>query len=180
MSAERTPLQRFADVLDKFIDRIGQVTGWFALALVLVMASNVLMRYVFRVGSVGMQELEWHLMAPVCMLGLSYAILRDGHVQVDVFYGHFPNRVKRFIDLLSMLAVTAIAGLLFWLAIPYVQQAYNIGEQSPDPGGLTNRWILKAIIPLGFVLLFIQSFAGLLKAWVAFVQNSSESSMKAV
>ena len=48
------------------------------------MAYNVLLRYFFRTGSVAMQELEWHLMAPICMLGLSYAILKDGHVQVDI------------------------------------------------------------------------------------------------
>ena len=77
-------LNAVADVLDTVIDRIGRVTGWCSLAIVLVMAYNVLLRYFFRTGSVATQELEWHLMAPICMLGLSYAILKDGHVQVDI------------------------------------------------------------------------------------------------
>jgi TRAP-type mannitol/chloroaromatic compound transport system permease small subunit len=176
--ASHSSLQRTARVLDVFIDRIGQVTGWFSLALVLVMAGNVLMRYLFRTGSVALQELEWHLMAPVCMLGISYALLRDGHVQVDVFYGRFSVKTQRFIDFISMLAVTLIAALLVWLSIPYVEQSWRIGESSPDPGGLTHRWILKAIIPLGFVLLTIQSFAATLKTWIAFVEGSETPAMK--
>lgn len=171
MSSKSTML-RTARAIDVVIDRIGQITGWFSLALVLVMASNVLMRYVFRTGSVALQELEWHLMAPVCLLGISYALLRDVHVQVDVLYGRFPIRTRRLIDLLSMIAVTLIAGLLFYLSIPYVEQSWRIGESSPDPGGLSHRWILKAIIPVGFALVFIQSVAATLKAWVAFVDGT--------
>ncbi len=159
-------LAAVADGLDTAIDRIGRVTGWFSFAIVLVMAYNVLLRYFFRTGSVAMQELEWHLMAPICMLGLSYAILKDGHVQVDILYGRFPERVQRIIQLVSTLLVVAVIAILLKLSIPYVLQSYSIGEKSPDPGGLTHRWILKAMLPLGFALLLVQSIAAMLRALV--------------
>lgn len=162
-----------ADGLDWLIDRIGRITGWCALAIVLVMAFNVLLRYLFRTGSVAMQELEWHLMAPICMLGLSYAILKDGHVQVDILYGRFPERVKRLIDAVSALLVVAVVIILLNLSLPYVMQSYAIGEKSPDPGGLTHRWILKAMLPLGFLLLAIQSFAALLRAVVRVIDPTA-------
>ncbi len=162
-----------ADALDWLIDRIGRITGWCALAIVLVMAFNVLLRYLFRTGSVAMQELEWHLMAPICMLGLSYAILKDGHVQVDILYGRFPDRLKRLIDLISAILVVAVVAILMDLSLPYVMQSYVIGEKSPDPGGLTHRWILKAMLPAGFLLLLIQSFAALLRAFVRLVDPSA-------
>ncbi len=167
-----TRLLRIADRLDTFIDRIGQITGWFALALVLVMSSNVLMRYVFRSGSVAMQELEWHLMAPICMLGLSYAILKDGHVQVDILYGRFPDGLKRIVDFVSAVLVVIVVAILLKLSIPYVMQSYAMGEKSPDPGGLTHRWILKAMLPLGFSLLLIQSVGAMLRALVPVIDPS--------
>ena len=160
-------LTGIAKALDTLIDRIGRVTGWCALAIVLVMAYNVLLRYFFRTGSVAMQELEWHLMAPICMLGLSYAILKDGHVRVDILYGRFPARMQRIIQFVSMVLLVLVVGLLLKLSIPYVMQSYNIGEKSPDPGGLTHRWILKSMLPIGFALLLIQSFAATLHALVA-------------
>ena len=76
------------------------------------MAYNVLLRYFFRTGSVAMQELEWHLMAPICMLGLSYAILEDGHVQVDILFGRFPERLRRVIEFISTVLVVVVIAIL--------------------------------------------------------------------
>ncbi len=162
-------LLKVADKLDWFIDKVGRITGWCAFGLVVVMAFNVLLRYFFRTGSVAMQELEWHLMAPICLLGLSYALLHDGHVKVDILYGRFPDRLKRLIDFISMVLVCAVIAFLIYVSIPYVEQSYSIGEQSPDPGGLTHRWMLKALLPIGFSLLLIQSVAAALRAFAAVV-----------
>jgi TRAP-type mannitol/chloroaromatic compound transport system permease small subunit len=166
-------LARVAGALDALIDRIGRVTGWCSFAIVLVMAYNVLLRYFLHTGSVAMQELEWHLMAPICMLGLSYAILKDGHVQVDILFGRFPKRVQRLIQFLSTVLVVVVIGILLKLSIPYVLQSYNIGEQSPDPGGLTHRWILKAMLPIGFTLLLIQSIAAMLRALIPIIDPTA-------
>ena len=163
-----------ANALDTLIDRIGRVTGWCSLAIVLVMAFNVLLRYFFRTGSVAMQELEWHLMAPICMLGLSYAILKDGHVQVDILYGRFPQRVQRIIQFISTVLVVIVIAILLKLSIPYVMQSYNIGEKSPDPGGLTHRWIVKAMLPAGFALLLIQSIAAMLRALIPLIDPTAQ------
>jgi TRAP-type mannitol/chloroaromatic compound transport system permease small subunit len=167
-------LAAIADGLDVFIDRIGRVTGWCSLAIVLVMAYNVLLRYFFRTGSVAMQELEWHLMAPICMLGLSYAILKDGHVRVDILFGRFPVRLQRIIQFISAVLVVFVIAILLKLSIPYVMQSYNIGEKSPDPGGLTHRWIVKAMLPLGFGLLLIQSLAAMLRAMIPILDPAAQ------
>jgi TRAP-type mannitol/chloroaromatic compound transport system permease small subunit len=167
-------LAAVADVLDTVIDRIGRVTGWCSLAIVLVMAFNVLLRYFFRTGSVAAQELEWHLMAPICMLGLSYAILKDGHVQVDILFGRFPPRLQRIIEFVSTVLVVIVIAILLKLSIPYVMQSYNIGEKSPDPGGLTHRWIVKAMLPAGFALVLIQSVAAMLRALIPILDPSAQ------
>lgn len=161
-------MKRVADQLDWFIDRVGRITGWCAFGLVCVMSFNVLLRYMFRTGSVAMQELEWHLMAPICLLGLSYALLHDGHVKVDILYGRFSPKLQRLVDVISMFLVCAVVAFLIYVSIPYVMQSYWIGEKSPDPGGLTHRWMLKALLPLGFLLLLIQSFAAFLRALIAY------------
>lgn len=168
-----TTLRRIADLLDMAIDKIGRITGWCAFALVCLMAFNVLLRYFFRTGSVAMQELEWHLMAPICLLGLSYAMLHDGHVKVDILYGSFPQRLQRAIDLVSMILVSVVVGILMYLSFAYVEQSYRIGEVSPDPGGLTHRWMLKAMLPIGFALLLVQSIAATLRAFIALVDPSA-------
>jgi TRAP-type mannitol/chloroaromatic compound transport system permease small subunit len=69
--------------------------------------------------------------------------------------------------------VVLVIALLFKLSIPYVLQSYNIGEQSPDPGGLTHRWIVKSMLPIGFGLLLIQSTAAMLRALIPIIDPSA-------
>jgi TRAP-type mannitol/chloroaromatic compound transport system permease small subunit len=132
--------------------------------IVVLMATNVLLRYGFSIGSVWAQELEWHLLAPLILFGMSYAMLHGEHVRVDVLYAKFGERRKLWIEVLSQVLCILISAAIIWFSIQYVQQAYVIDERSPDPGGLTHRWVLKALIPLGFSFLILQCVASLLAA----------------
>jgi len=151
----RTGIERVTDVL-------GRATSWLALVIVVLMATNVLLRYGFSIGSVWAQELEWHLLAPLILFGMSYAMLHGEHVRVDVLYAKFGERTKLWVELVSQVLCILISLVIVWLSIKYVQQAYAINEQSPDPGGLTHRWVLKALIPLGFGFLVLQCVASTL------------------
>jgi TRAP-type mannitol/chloroaromatic compound transport system permease small subunit len=157
-------LIQIADRLDAIIEWIGRIAAWSSLALVLLMAHNVLLRYFFRTGSVALQEMEWHIMAFLVLVCMCYTTLKDGHVQVDILFARFPERVKRIIVFISCTLMVIVAALLLELSIPYVMQSYSIGESSPDPRGLPNRWMLKALMPLGFALLLLQSFSVWLRA----------------
>jgi len=152
--------------IERFIDRVGRATSWLALAIVLLMASNVILRYLFSVGSVWSQELEWHLLAPLILFGIAYALQKGEHVRVDVAYTHFTPQNKERVNLLSALLCLAISVIVIWLSLKYVEQSWVIGEKSSDPGGLTHRWVLKALIPVGFVLLALQSIAEVVKSWL--------------
>jgi TRAP-type mannitol/chloroaromatic compound transport system permease small subunit len=47
---------------------------------------------------------------------------------------------------------------------PFVTNAFDYAETSPDPGGLPYRFVLKAAIPVGFGLLLLQGVASILRA----------------
>ena len=148
--------------IERVIDVLGRATSWLALVIVVLMAVNVLLRYLFSYGSVWAQELEWHLLTPLILFGMSYALLHGEHVRVDVLYARFSPRAKLWIDVLAALLGIAISAAIIWLSLKYVQQAWAIDEKSPDPGGLPYRWALKALIPIGFAFMALQSLAVLL------------------
>ena len=153
------------NAIERLVDWIGRTTAWLALVIVLLMATNVVLRYLFSYGSVWAQELEWHLLAPLILFGIAYALLKGEHVRVDVLYAGFTERNKERVNLVSAVLCLAISVIVVYVSIHYVQQAYVINEQSADPGGLTHRWVLKAMIPAGFVLLALQSIAEIVKSW---------------
>ena len=72
--------------------------------LALVMGANVLLRYGFSIGSVWTQELEWHIMVPICLFGMSYALRHGEHVRVDVLFQYFSPRNKHLVDVITATA----------------------------------------------------------------------------
>jgi TRAP-type mannitol/chloroaromatic compound transport system permease small subunit len=165
---------RTARLLGRTIDVIGQAAAWLMLALVLLVAGNVLGRYLLGISSVAAQELEWHLLVPIALLGMAYGIRRGGHVRVDVFYEHFGPRLQASVDLLTALLTLLFAVVAIQLSIPYAEQAYRIGEGSPDPGGLPHRFIIKSCLPLGFLLLALQAVQMTLESGLRLTGHSIE------
>ena len=159
--------ERLADGIDGFIDFVGRITAWSSFALAAVMGGNVLLRYVFNTGSVWSQELEWHLMAPICLFGMSYALRHGEHVRVDVMYAGFSRRNKDLVEFVSSLILMAISLIVIWLSIGYVMQSWSIGEGSANPGGIPARYILKSLIPIGFALMFVQAFGHAIRFYLA-------------
>jgi TRAP-type mannitol/chloroaromatic compound transport system permease small subunit len=158
---------RVAAAIEALIDAVGRLTLWLALAMIALVATNVLLRYSMSLGSVWAQELEWHLLAAIIMLGMSHALQRGESVRVDLFYGRYGPRARWWVDLVALLLLLAIALLFARLSIGYVAQAWSVGERSADPGGIPWRWAVKALIPAGFVLIALHAVAATLRLLVA-------------
>ena len=152
--------------IEALIDLIGKATLYLALAMIALVATNVLLRYALSLGSVWAQELEWHLLAAVILLGTSYALQRGDNVRVDVFYAGFAPRTKFIVDIVSGVLTLLIAVVFIKLSLAYVGQSYAIGETSADPGGIPLRWVVKGLIPVGFALLALQSLGALIRRLV--------------
>jgi TRAP-type mannitol/chloroaromatic compound transport system permease small subunit len=154
--------------IDAFIDLVGRATSWIALLLALVMGGNVLLRYGFSMGWIWAQELEWHLMVPICLIGMSYALRHGEHVRVDILFASFRPRAKHAVDALAAVLAMGFSLIVMWLSLAYVGQSWAIGEGTANPGGIEHRYIVKSLIPIGFSLLFLQSLAQAIQSVLAY------------
>ena len=114
--------------LDAAVDRMGRLAAWTMVALVLLVSTNVLVRYFLHEGSVWSQELEWHLLVPIALFGIPYALANDEHVRVDILYERFSDRGQEVIDLFAAVVGICVALLLIKFSIPYVEQSWRNGE----------------------------------------------------
>mgnify|MGYP000202129705 CR=1 FL=1 len=102
------PLERWTLRVERFIDAVGHLTLWIALGMIALVATNVVLRYTMSLGSVWAQDLEWHLLAALILLGMSYALQRGDNVRVDVFYAGYSPRKKFVVDVVSLLLLLAV------------------------------------------------------------------------
>lgn len=140
--------------MDRAIDAIGYFTGVLLIVMILNVAFDVMMRYVFHNSSIGMQEVEWHLFSIIILYGTGYALRHNAHVRVDFVYDRLPERKKAWINILgTIFFLLPLALLIIYGSYDFVMDAYTTNEISEDPGGLPYRWIIKAQIPIAFLFL---------------------------
>lgn len=154
---------RFVTGIEAVVRLFGQIAAWTCVLIVLVVAGDVFARYFLRTGAVWFQELQWHLISPIALFGMSYALLSGEQVRVDVLYERFPAMVRRVIEVLGGILMIGIGLGIAYLSLGWVEQSYTRGEGSPNPGGLPYRYVLKSLIPLGFILLAAQGLAHTLR-----------------
>jgi len=122
------------------------------------------MRYLFKLSTPWIMELEWHLFSILFLLGAAYTFQQDKHVRVDLFYSKLSPieqaRVNLFGNLFFLLPWCIFIVIY---AFDYAHASYVIGESSPDPGGLPYRFIVKSFIVLGFTLLALQAISNSLQ-----------------
>jgi TRAP-type mannitol/chloroaromatic compound transport system permease small subunit len=163
---------RLAGAIEAAVDIFGRLAAYVSVALVLVVAGNVFARYFFRTGTIWLQELEWHLIAPIALIGMSYTLLKGEQVRVDFLYDQMPLALRHVVEIVTGLLTIVFAVIVVKLSLPFVEQAWRIGEGSPNPGGMPYRFALKALIPIGFALLAIQAVANTLRHGLALLRRS--------
>ena len=173
-------LLKIAGFLDGVSERIGKTVAWLVLLLTLLTAWDVTARYLFQSGSVALQELEWHIFAIIFLLSAGYTLKNDAHVRVDIIYSRLSKRGRAVIDLFgSLFFLLPFCVLMIYASSGFVESSFSVREGSGDPGGLPARYILKAMIPVGFFLLFVQGVSlGLRSVADIMAPDSSEKREK--
>jgi len=153
-----------AHAIDFLNDGVGRSVAWLTAVMVLVTFTDALMRYALNTSFVFVQEVEWHLFAVVFLLAAGYTQLKGGHVRVDIVYARLAPRVRAWIDLVfCLLFLFPTCYLVITTSLPFVARSWAAWETSADPGGLPLRFVLKAVIPLGFSLIGLQGVSETIK-----------------
>lgn len=156
-------MQKVTKILDKFTDIVGYIAAIAMVLMLFNVAYDVIMRYFFKASSIGMQELEWHLFSVVFLFGMAYSLKENGHVRVDMFYERMKPKKQAIINILgSLFFILPFSLLIVKSGYSFAFEAYELGEMSGDPGGLTNRWVVKSAIAASFIFLIIATLSFIL------------------
>lgn len=165
-----TPLLSLSTLIDKINERVGKGAFWLVLLMTIISAGNAVVRFIFDYSSNGLLEIQWYLFAAIFLLCSPYTLQKNEHVRIDVVSGKFSPRGLAIIDIIGTLFfLLPMVVLVLWLSLPLVANSFQINEMSANAGGLI-RWPVKALLPLGFLLLALQGISELIKR-VAFLQG---------
>lgn len=154
------PVSRTIDAADRWL---GKRLAWLILAAVIVSAANATVRKIFDTSSNSWLELQWVLFSVVFLLCSPWTLLDNEHIRIDIVNGMLPRWLRSTIDLVGhaffLLPLTII---MVWTGLPFFYESFSINEQSGNAGGLP-QWPSKALVALGFAVLFVQGISELVK-----------------
>ena len=109
----------------------------------------VILRYLFNIGFIWMQELVRYLYAAVFMLCAAYTLAKDEHVRVDIFYSKLKDRHKIIINIMGALLFSIPVCLcILYYSFTYVINSWTQLEGSLEERGLHAVYLLKTLILL--------------------------------
>jgi TRAP-type mannitol/chloroaromatic compound transport system permease small subunit len=160
---QETP-NRLSDIIDDIILRIGHTLMWANVIVIFVIILQVVLRYGFGHGLVLLEELQWHFYAVAFMFGLSYAMMTDSHVGMDLVYERLSPKWQCRWDIFGILVLLLpFACLIFYYSLDFVHEAWRLNERSVAPQGLPWRWAIKSVLPISFALLILATISRLVR-----------------
>lgn len=148
------------DRIDHLTERSGRLLAWFSLGMMVITVLVVILRYLFNLGWIALQESILYLHACAFMLGAAWTLKHDGHVRVDIFYRRLSVRGKAWVDLLgTLLLLLPVCVFIFAISFDYVWASWQLLERSQEAGGLPGVFLLKSLILLQPALLILQGVA---------------------
>ena len=146
----------------QFINKINIVLGkffsWSLLIMVILTFLIVILRYLFNIGFIWMQELVRYLYASVFMLCAAYTLANDEHVRVDIFYSNLENKHKIIINVIgSLIFLIPVCFCILYYSYTYVINSWAQLEGSLEERGLHAVYLLKTLIWAFAIMLALQS-----------------------
>ena len=161
-------LLKLASFFDMLATKLGRLAGWVILPLILVIMFDVITRKLdytrllfsdlsiqmggFSVSTI-LQDMQWHFHAVILMMTFGIGYLANSHVRVDIFREMLSRRKQAWVELIGLILL-AMPFLLVMLQQSYelTELAFNQGEGSESLTGIPKRWMIKAFVVIGFVL----------------------------
>ncbi|MCG8056300.1 MAG: TRAP transporter small permease subunit [Candidatus Thiodiazotropha taylori] len=160
MSHFLATIEKIARGFDQINERLGQAISWLSLLMVLVTVAVVVLRYVFQLGWIWLQESVTFMHAALFLVGAAYTLKHEGHVRVDILYRKFSERGRAWVDLLGTLTLLLpVCLFIFFVSWDYVAKSWALFEGSREVGGLEGVFLLKSLILVMAVLLVLQGIS---------------------
>lgn len=150
-------LVRTQAILDRVSDLTGQTVCWLCLAMMLVTFVVVVMRHLFNIGFIAVQESVMFMHGTMFMLGIAFTLRHDGHVRVDILYQRFSPKVRAGVNIAgTIFFLLPFAIFVTWVSLEFVSFSWALTESSAEPGGLPGVFLLKTMIPAMSIAVAVQ------------------------
>ena len=118
--------------IHKFVDKgsaaLSKVSMVFMIAIVIVVAANIIGRKLFNTPVPGTVELVQYGMLVVMTLSMARTTFTGGHITVSIITGKLPKAVQAIIGFITLLFSAFIVAAATFICIRYIPNTFKSGQ----------------------------------------------------
>jgi TRAP-type C4-dicarboxylate transport system permease small subunit len=119
-------------------------------ALILLAASQIVMRNFFNFGFIWADEMLRMLVLWIAVAGAVAASRTDKHINIAILDRFLPEKIKLLVKIVLHLFTAAVCGAVTWYSVQFVQMSHEYGDVLM---GSVPAWLPQLILPVGFGLI---------------------------
>lgn len=139
--------------LDNLYDSAAALAALFMVGLLVMVLLSVLGRQ-FNFHVRGTDAYAGYLMAGAGFLSLAHTLKRGEHIRVTLLLSKLAGGAKRGLEIWSLAAGSALAGLFAWYSIKLAVNSYQFNDMSTS-NDATPLWIPQIAMAVGALIMLV-------------------------
>jgi TRAP-type C4-dicarboxylate transport system permease small subunit len=158
-------MRRLASAIDRLANFVGYLSGWLVPLMMMLVVTDVFMRYVMRQPLMIADEFSAYLLVALSFLGFAYTWREGGHVRVEAVVKYLPPRLSAWVRFIGLI-------LTFSFMIEMDRAAYRMIVYALDMNMRSSTWLMfplvwpQLTILVGFILLTLMLAADIVQAGI--------------
>lgn len=151
-------IKGFFELIDTITEKIGRPASLLVFVMTAVTTTEVVGRYVFDHPTIWAWPLNRQIFGLFILVAGAYTMSKDGHIRIEIFYDHFPPRIKMIARLITLGCFVIFMGVLLWQASWMGLNSLKMGEKITGAFRMP-LYPFKILIPICVFLFLLQGIA---------------------
>ena len=151
-------IKSFFELIDTITEKIGRPASLLVFVMTAVTTTEVVGRYVFDHPTIWAWPLNRQIFGLFILVAGAYTMSKDGHIRIEIFYDHFPPRIKLIARLITLCCFVIFMGVLLWQASWMGLNSLKMGEKVTGAFRMP-LYPFKLLIPICVFLFLLQGIA---------------------
>ncbi|WP_422365343.1 TRAP transporter small permease [Pelagibius sp.] len=151
-------------LIDTTSELTGKLAAWMFFAIGLFVTYEVVMRYVFTLPTIWVDEVSRVLQIWATFLAAGFVLKHRDMITIEVAFKDPTTLARKLVETFALLAILLFSAVTCWYGFELWFKATRLGHTS-DSFLATPKWLTHASVWIGFGLLFVQALAEGVRIW---------------
>jgi len=146
---------RVSRMFDLLLNAGGALAASLIIVVMVMVCLKVFARYVLGYGLIGIDQISGTILLFITFLGAGWVLKKEQHITIDILYVSLGSGARRWADVVTSAMCAAVCLVIAVFGTLEVVGSWQRGILIAAEIEMS-RAVNLAVIPIGFVLLFIQ------------------------